>query len=41
MTEIKLRVMKFGYMMTVDVTIMYTNFQIELWVLLEVMLQLI
>ena len=41
MGKIKLRVTNFGYVMTVDVTIMYTNFQVKLWVLLKVTVQLI
>ena len=38
--KIKLRVTYFGYVVTVDVTIMYTNFQIKLQVLLNVLVQL-
>ena len=41
MDKIKLRVKNFGYLITVDVTIMYINFQTKLWVLLKVMVQLI
>ena len=41
MTKIKVRITNFGYVMTVNVTIMYTNYQMKLWVLLEVMVQLI
>ena len=33
--------MNFGYLVAVDVTIMYVNFQMNLWVLLKVTLQLI
>ena len=39
--KIKLRVLNFGYVITVNVTIMYTNFQMKLWVLLKVTVQLI
>ena len=41
MGEIKLRVTNFGYMITVDVNIMHTNFQMKLQVLLKVMVQLV
>ena len=36
LTKIKLRVKNFGYVMTVDMTIMCKNFQMELQVLLKV-----
>ena len=39
--NIKLRVKYFGYVMSVNVTIMHVNFQTNLWVLLKVMVQLI
>ena len=41
MTKIKLRVMNFGYVITVDRTIMHTNFQMKLQVLLKVTVQLV
>ena len=41
MGKIKLRVMNFGYVMTVNGTIMHTNFQTKLQVLLKVTVQLI
>ena len=41
MTKIKLRVINFGYIMIVDVTIMYINFQMKPQVLLRVMVQLV
>ena len=40
-STIKLRVLNFGYMMTVNVTIMYINFQMNLQVLLKVTVQVI
>ena len=39
--NIKLRVMNFGYVMAVNVNIVYINFQMNLQVLLKVMVQLI
>ena len=39
--NIKLRLMNFGYVMAVHVTIMHVNFQMNLWVLLKVTVQLI
>ena len=39
MGKIKLRMMKFGYVTTVHVTIMHTNFQNKLWVLFKVTVQ--
>ena len=41
MGKIKLTVLNFGYVITVDVIIMYTNFQTKLQVLIKVMVQLI
>ena len=41
MGKIKLRVLNFGYVMTVKVTIIHTDFQTKLQVSLEVMVQLI
>ena len=41
MGKIKVRVTNFGYVITVDVAIMYTNFQMKLQVSLKVMIQLI
>ena len=41
MGNIKLRVLNFGYVMGVDVTIMYINFQMNQWFSLKVMIQLI
>ena len=41
MTKIKLRIMNFGYVITVDVTIKYINFQSKVWVSLKVMVQLL
>ena len=41
MTKIKLRITNFGYVITVDVTIMYTDFQMKLQVSLKVMVQLL
>ena len=35
MGNIKLRVLNFGYVMAVDVTIMCMNFQMNLWVLFK------
>ena len=40
MTKIKLRIMNFGYMITVNVTIMYIKFEGKLWVLLKDIVQL-
>ena len=37
----RLKVLNFGYVMGVNVTIMCINFQMNLWVLLKVMVQLI
>ena len=39
--NIKLRALNFGYVMGVDMTIMYINFQMNLWVSLKVMVQLV
>ena len=39
--NIKHRMMRFGYVMAVNVTIMSVNFQMNLWGLSKVMLQLI
>ena len=36
---LNLRVLNFGYVMGVDVTIMYINFQINLWVSLKVVVR--
>ena len=41
MIEIKHTIMNFGYVLTVNVTIMYINFQMKLHVSLKVMVQLI
>ena len=41
MIKIKLRITDFGYVITVNVTTMYINFQTKLQVLLKVMIQLI
>ena len=41
MGKIKLRITSFGYMVTIDVTIMYTKFQMKLHVSLKVTVQLI
>ena len=41
MTKVKLRIMNFRYAITVNVTIMYTSFQMKLQVLLKVTVQLI
>ena len=41
MGNIKLRALNFGYMMGVNVTIMYKNFQMNLQVSFKVMIQLI
>ena len=32
MTKIKLRVLNFGYVIAIDMTIMYINIQTNLWV---------
>ena len=40
MGNIKLRVLNFGYVMAVNMTIMYINFQMNLQVLLKVMVKL-
>ena len=40
MTKIRLRVLNSGYVLTVNVAIMHTNFQMKLQVLLKVMVQL-
>ena len=39
MTKIELRITNFGYVITVDVTIMHTDFQMKLQVLLKVTVQ--
>ena len=39
-TKIKLRVLNFGYMIAINMTIMYINFQMNLQVLLKVMVKL-
>ena len=36
----KLRVLNFGYVIAVDVIIMYIHFQMNLWVLLKVTVEL-
>ena len=41
MSKIKLRVLNFGYVIAIDVTIMYTNLQTKLQVFLKVTVQLI
>ena len=41
MSKIKLRVTNFGYVITVSVAVMYTNFQSKLQVLLQVTVQLL
>ena len=41
MGKIKLRVTNFGYVITVNVTIISTNFQMKLFVLLKVTVQLV
>ena len=41
MSNIKLRALNFGYMMGVDMTIIYQNFQMNLQVLLKVAIQFI
>ena len=41
MTKIKLRVLNFGYVMAVDMTMMHINFQMNLQVLLKVTVKLI
>ena len=40
MGKIKLRVMNFGYVMTINITIMCINFQLKLQVSFKVMVQL-
>ena len=39
-TKIKLRVLNFRYVTAINMTIMYINFQMNLWVLLKVMVKL-
>ena len=39
MGNIKLRILNFGYVMDVDVTIIYINFQMNLQVFLKVMVK--
>ena len=39
-TKIKLRVLNFGYIIAINMTIMYINFQMNLQVLLKVMFKL-
>ena len=41
MTKIKIRITNFGYVITVNVTIMHTKFHMKLWVSLKVMAQLL
>ena len=41
MTKIKLRIINFGYVITVNVTIMHANFQVKLQVSLKVTVQLL
>ena len=40
MTKIKLRVLNFEYVVVIDMTIMYINFQMNLQVSLKVMVKL-
>ena len=40
MTKIKLRVLNFGYVIGIGMTITYISFQMNLWVLLKAMIKL-